>query len=425
MKAKFLIFLLSGATIIVGLLVCIYCLRLSSVKNSVDIKASSGKIESKIVSQKSIQEVRRHKTFENRTSSIQERLAEIMEKDGLRAALKFAKNGSGLEKRLGVDFLLRVGISVDPDFVADEIKNCGLSDFEIDHLSKQLVSQWPDLDKAWGWANQNLIGSQRDEAVSALVARFAKVSPKKALALVQEMMPGRSRDNAYMQMLISWGDVDFNSAMNFVNQNAVDRDRALGINGLSLIWAKKDLQSAMSYISDSPRQESLEQLAHLVAIEGVAKDPAATLNWAVEMTGIAAERATRSAMIAWTNQDLVTARKYVDSVDEKLKKRISIPFVSAWTRIDPAAAGTWVSSCPSVLQMDVVVPLLHRWHELSPVDAWNWLNNMPESPVKQAGEQLLRTRDSVKTLGELIQKFSAWYSDAAADEMLFRRPPTN
>lgn len=421
-----LVFLFSGAAATIWLSVSLYYPRSIPVKNSVDIKGSSGKkIESKIASPDSIQEIRHPKTLENGEGSLQERLAGIIKKNGLRAALKSAKDERDLLQSVGVDFVLRVGISVDPDFVADEIKRCGLNDLDTDHLIKKLISQWPDLDKAWGWANHSLVGSQRDEAIAVLVAKFAKESPNKALALVQEMNPGRARDNAYIQMILSWGNVDFKSAMNFVNQNVDSRDRALAINGLSHIWAKKDIQSAMKYISDSPEQEKSELLAHLVAIEGVSKDPTATINWSVEITGIAAERATRSALIAWTNLDPEAALKYVESVDEKLQKKVSIPFVSAWTQIDPAAAGDWVRSRHSDLQMDVVVPLLHRWHELSPVDAWKWLDKMPEGPVKQAGAQLLRTRDSVKTQGELIQKFSGWYKDASEDGMLFQAQSTN
>lgn len=347
------------------------------------------------------------------------RLLKILKEEGPQAALKMAKSYGGIDREIGIGFVLRTLITTDPDFVAGELATSGLEDAVRDQILEMLVSNWPNVDRAWEWANSALTGSQRDIAILELVGRFAKESPTKALGIINKMLPGRSRDETLGQLTSSWASIDFSAAISFAFHLEDDRDRQLALSRLAPIWVKKDLQSALAYLSNSPDDPNAEMLAHLAALESVERNPPAALNWAAALTGPAAERGGRSVVIAWTNKDPLAASRYISSLDIKLLTKFSLPLVSAWTQIAPEAAGAWVLTCSPDVQENAIVPLLHRWHELSPVDAWAWLGKMPDNQTKKVGLNILMGRDSCKNTSDLIQKYSEWYRDLTSDGILF------
>lgn len=359
-------------------------------------------------------------------TGIKNRLLEIIQSDGLQIALERAKSLTGSERSTGVGFVLRMAISIDPDFVSREISNSGLEEAVNDQILQKLMTGWPDIERAFEWATRVLSGDQRDESISVLIGRITKISPRKAIDYVNVMLPGRARDRTFISMVSSWGRTDFNSAMGFVNGLEDARDRALAFGSLAPLWAEKDLQSAMKHISDAPGDDNSVFLAHLIAVKRVKTDPAGTLAWAASMNGAAADRAGRSAVIIWTHEDPLAASNYISSMNEALKKKYAPVLIGAWAQIDPESAGVWVRSCQSSeLQTETTIQLLHRWHEISAKDAWQWVSELPDGPVKREGESILRIRDSDHDLGQLIKKFSKWYEDTTSDGMLFGGTPVD
>lgn len=312
---------------------------------------------------------------------------EYLQRDGPDATLARAKELEGSKRESVVLALLNYLSRTDPEFVARELAKSGLSDTRKGFIVATLMRNWDSLEQALDWASTKLAGSHRAEAVAIGVGRLADISPERALEFFREMPKGGASLQILNRIVVAWAKNDHQQALNYVMESLEGQEKARGLNALAPIWVQRDIQSAKIYVAQNPDENSNRMLAHFIVIDGMKIDAAATFDWAIGLSGSAAERAIRSAVISWADADVSSAASYIEKCTAETQARIAPIFAAAWADIDPAKAAHWVSRwTDEKIQVEMVAKVLPRWSEISEVDCQNWINSLPELGKKKGVE---------------------------------------
>lgn len=331
-------------------------------------------------------------------------LSQIATTEGSAAALAAAKGSKRGDRESAILFVLIYLTSLDPEFVARELNTSGLSAPTKGMVVQSLISRWNPADNAFEWANTALTGQLRTRAVSLALGRIAEQNPSKALSIASEMPPGADRDQAMHSTLSSWAKVNHADALDYVLKLSDPVERASGMTQLASSWVEHDIESAKSYLADHP-DEKLSKLAHLIALDGVATDPAGTLDWLEPMAGNSAARAKRSALIAWADSNIIDAARYVEAAAPDARSELALILSGTWAAMDPIEAARWVERWPEEqLQARLVVEVLRRWYSNYPVEAMKWVNSLPEGTAKGSGRAFIQERESGVPLRRTAQE---------------------
>ncbi|MFD0896009.1 hypothetical protein KBB96_08685 [Luteolibacter ambystomatis] len=317
-------------------------------------------------------------------------LERVLRESGPAAALAKAKALQGQERESGVKFVLTTAALTDPEFAAREFKASGLSITGQGHVLDALMIGWPDPARALEWADKELTGQLRSSAISTSLARLAKTSPSAAIDFLKNIPPGADRKQAVGSIIATWAAVDPAAAMEYARTSGEPGAFAGAMIDVAPAWVKNDLASAKDYLAQSAGDDKSVYLAHLVAVEEAKKDPAGMLKWASDLQGEAADRARRSAVIAWADADAKAAAAYVDAAGDKDRTQLAPILAGAWASLDPAAAGAWVGKQGSPdVQAAMAMEVAYRWSSVSAEDSWSWASSLPDGPARQQACALL------------------------------------
>lgn len=323
----------------------------------------------------------------------EDRFANLMKTKGSAAALAVAKALTGKEREDAVFFLLSYGSIKDPEFVARELADCGLSPVHCKMVTDILMSQWHDPERAYEWAQRELTGEVRKSAISTALGRIAQVSPQRAIGEIGKLSDKGERDQAYGTVLLYWADTDFPAALEYLRNLSDTGDRSSLSITLASRWAEKDPASAKAELATDTTAQCSIQLAHHLALNEAKTDPKGALEWASGVSGEAGERAVRSALMAWAESDSATAAAYVDGADESARKRLEPALAGLWANQDPAAAAAWVlQHADPEAQAAMAVEVVHRWVDQSPDAASAWVDALPAGVTKDRTRTLLDQR---------------------------------
>lgn len=349
--------------------------------------------------------------------------------DGSVAALARAKLLQGKEREEAVlTILMMAAHDAQTDFVTREFADCGLDETHKGFVISSLVNGWPDPAAAIVWAQGNLSGMQQRSAVSSAIQRLAAVNPRSAVAVLEGLSAGEARDEAFGNLIAGWGSHDYKAALEYARTSTGRSDHASALIGLAKTWVTEAPALAKAYLEDSRRDgdEGFKHLAHLLAVAQVEGNPEQTLIWAATLDGPAGERAQRSAIIAWADENVETVARFIATAGPSISDAYAPILASAWTAQDPAAAAAWASGLPPNQQLEVIAPLIYQWFQVDQTAAAAWLATLSDGPAKQHGSRIIADRTAfqkgVHRLTDVTTVVTRLMGNEMNDRQFFQKP---
>ncbi len=351
------------------------------------------------------------------------------ETQGPASALSAAKLLQGKDRSDAVlSILTRAARDGQTDFVIRELADCGLDEYHMDSVISSLVDGWADPAAAIAWAQGNLAGKRQRSAVSSAIQRLAKIDPLSAVSVLEGLPAGEARDEAFGNLIAGWGSHDYKAALEYARTSTGRSDHASALIGLAKTWVTEAPALAKAYLEDSRRDgdEGFKHLAHLLAVAQVEGNPEQTLIWAATLDGPAGERAQRSAIIAWADENVETVARFIATAEPSISDAYAPILASAWTAQDPAAAAAWASGLPPNQQLEVIAPLIYQWFQVDQTAAAAWLATLPDGPAKQHGSQILAARTAfqkgVHRLTDVTPIVTRLMENEMYDQQFFQKP---
>ena len=308
----------------------------------------------------------------------------------LGAELQKAKSLKGEPRESAVKAVLTAALSLDPEFVANELNDSGLSQIGLTQVADGLMSRWPDSAKALSWARSNLVGSLRARATAIALARLVNVSPSEAVTIFNTLPPGNDRSHAFTSMALGWLNSDIAAAMDFAINSSDYHDSSVAMTSIAKPLVAMNPEIASEYLDEFPDDQRFIWLAHELAVAKVEESPSDALAWALALEGVTGVRARRSAIIAWVGKDIPAVANFISASNEDIQLQLAPILASTWVEQDSAAASTWISDMRGAgVQQAAVGPFLYSWLQIAPYEAANWLANLPAGPTKDLGASIL------------------------------------
>lgn len=419
-------------------------------------------------------------------------LVAIHQSEGAAAAIAAAKGMTGEERTSQVVFILTYLARIDPELVANELKDAGLDTVHQGFVVDAVLSRWKDGKKALDWATTHLTGNLLKTAVGGALRILVQTDPDAAMAYLENLPASGNRSQAMSDLFSAWGETDPKAALKLIGGKlpaddlssaitsvvagwsrshpaeaavwvAAVEDDALRINlvgdvvrnwkssspaeatawveslpegpgkeagkaaiytiqeviscgfgedqGPDLSWKTKmvatmedkdfrnwgyqDPEGARKFLETQPEGKELVELATIVAAGMSRKEgPEATLNWAQTLEGETAKKASRAAVILWSQSDPAGAAKRVEALEPDQRSSLTSDLTEIWSRNDPAAAAAWVAGYGGAEQKTLVREVLQQWTDSQPREAYAWLGTLPMGPSRDEGIHYLMRREA-------------------------------
>ncbi|MDB4462561.1 hypothetical protein N9021_01255 [Akkermansiaceae bacterium] len=314
-------------------------------------------------------------TFKKRDFHTSDDLVAIYEKHGMAAAIAAAKGMKRPKRDSQVLFILKYLARVDPEFIAGELKDAGLSPTHQSFVVSSVMREWKDGVSALAWGD-SFTGSLRKDAVGTALGILVKTDPAAALAHLEVMPRSGSRSQPQGRLFLAWGTHDPQAALEFLAGGFSEEEKASAISSVLSGWARSHPAEAAA------RAESSED-------EDV-------LTWSV-----------RSIVSSWKDRSPEEAKAWVDSLPEGEAKERGIETLESVPLRTHCGFGE--AQAPDVSWR------MKKPSEMETIDFGNWINQDPEGARRHL-ENSAGGEELSDLAGPMTSKISAKEGPQAAFE---------
>lgn len=223
-------------------------------------------------------------------------LVAIDESEGAAAALAAAKGMTGPERESQVVFILTYLARIDPQFVADELKEAGLDTMHQGFIVDAVMADWKDGKKALEWATSGFTDDLLRKAVGGALRILVRTDPDAALAYLETLPASGSRRQAMSDIFVTWGECDPKAAMMLLSGNFPTDEWGSAIDGVVAGWSRTHPAEAAAWV-DAVQDETLRAvLVGEVVRNWRSKSPAEATAWVESLPDGPGKEAGRAAL---------------------------------------------------------------------------------------------------------------------------------
>lgn len=265
-----------------------------------------------------------------------------------------------------------------------------------DNLIQTTLGNWArfgDSNAALTWANDNLTGATRDNAVNSVLNRLVDENPMAAASYVAQMPDSPSRNNLVQNMAQTLAATDINSAVAWLEKLPADIPAATRTQAQQQIlgvWINSDPASAASYVQNMADDPNFGRLSAQVSATWARSDPQAALEWAGTLpAGSAHDTAVNNSLVNLAHYDPASAWSYAQKTGDPAQLA---SVVSSWAQSAPGAAAKAATTLPEGDQrVNAVGNVANAWINQDPLAASQWINTLAVSPERDAAVTRLVT----------------------------------
>jgi hypothetical protein len=214
-------------------------------------------------------------------------LVAIYESKGASAALESAKSITGKNRDSQVLFILSYIARIAPEWVAENLKESGLSATHQGFVVSDLMESWKDGAKALDWASRELTGDLRKTAVGRALRILIRSDPSAALAYLESMPPSGSRSQASADIFSTWGECDPKAAIAYATEYLPSDEMAPALSYIARSWARKNPSEAIEWL-ESVQEPELKVALIRDAVGGwYSSAPEDAVTWVNTITDLA------------------------------------------------------------------------------------------------------------------------------------------
>lgn len=243
---------------------------------------------------------------------------------------------------------------------------------------------------AWGekngaaaaeWANANLNGMEKTDALYNIADGWAEADPAAAAEWFDANTSGTNREDAFREVLESWGRKSPDEAAEWA-QNLDANTQSWVMDSLAEGWAAKDPAAAAAAGQRMTDRDYGDEFLMTVAGQWADSDPQAAARWADSLTDPDLIAVTHMEIgVAWAAADAQAASEWVDSLPEGEERKYgALGAALGWSDHDPAGALSWTLEKvdDEDTRSQIVEDVMLDWSDSDPVAAAEWLNGLPK-----------------------------------------------
>lgn len=308
---------------------------------------------------------------------------EVLAKANLQSALERAKHLSGDDRTRAISAVFSVALVSDPEFVASEILNAGLTNSQVKTLLFQLDMAWVRPIRGLEWVEQNLVGELKKESRSRLLRRLATTSPEEALKYLGNMSPGSEYSESYINVMLGWFQLDPLKAIAYAENMPEEPGFSAILSIIGPSWIERDPASVKEFIEKHPNDTNTAGLTACLATNLARTAPESTLKWTAGLTGPVGEAAQRACIRELIQADPKNAAFLIGNAEIEIRTQLAPKMAAAWSTRDVVAAAEWVRGFPAKEQIPMVGPLLWNWINIDPQAAFEWTAGLESDALKE------------------------------------------
>jgi len=308
---------------------------------------------------------------------------EVLAKANLQSALERAKHLSGDDRTRAISAVFSVALVSDPEFVASEVLNAGLTDHEVKTVIYQMDMAWVSPNRGLEWLEQNLVGELRKESRSRLLRRLATTSPEEALKYLGTMSPGSEYSESYVNVMLGWIQLDPTKAIAYAENMPEEPGFPAILSILGPSWIERHPASVKEFIEKHPNDSDIAGLTACLATNLARTAPESTLKWTAGLKGPVGEAAQRACIRELIQADPKNAASLIENAEIEIRTQLAPKMAAAWSARDVVSAADWVSGFPAKEQIPMVGPLLWNWINIDPQAALEWTAGLESDALKE------------------------------------------
>lgn len=278
---------------------------------------------------------------------------------------------------------------------------------------------------AWGekkgaeaaeWANSNLKGIEKSDALYNIADGWAETDPEAAAKWFDENTSGINREDAIYEILEAWGRKSPREALSWAD-GLDDYTRSGVMDALAEGWAANDPEGAAAAVNELLEYDFGDEFAMNVAGQWASSDPAAAASWAQTLENPDA-RAISFLEVGteWALAEPDKATGWIASLDsEEDKLYASLGVALGWSEHDPGAALQWAVGAvenPNTRER-IIEDVMLDWSSNDPNSAAEWLNAQPSGPQN---DEILATFSSA--IIDIDPQSAVTWASTISDEAL-------
>lgn len=256
---------------------------------------------------------------------------------------------------------------------------------------ESIFRTWGEVDgvTAASWADENLLGARRSDALYYIADGWAESDPAGAGTWFQENTGGVIFEDAAWEILESWGRKDAAAAFRWSDSlEPFEKDAVM--DALAEGWAAVDAVAArdagMKMLEE--REPYAIEFLVSVATQWGGSDPEAAAKWGQSLLfEPVRDGVLRELGEIWGMADAAAAARWVGTIEDPGDRRFAESGLAlGWSEHDPAAAMEWILELPGEERHvdSLVDDVVYNWIVRDPRGAVKWLQEAPRGPGRDS-----------------------------------------
>lgn len=324
--------------------------------------------------------------FQDRAAALRAAGAEAAAKDigaALALAETFKSEADKLEFLRGI---YAVWGRTDPLAALEHSKNSFTAGLQRSETIGIAMNKWGTQDPraAWQWADQNLSGPLKDEAMTDLVIGWTRRSPTDAANWLSAA--GYFSQPLFNAVARTWAERDPSAAANWAASIPNSTMRRTAVVSVAGEAAKQDPEKVFETYSPTisgPQSDPdvATDLAITLADICGTIDPAATAKAIMKLApGPARDEAANVLATVWAASDIKGAIAWTAQLaDANMRRQVITHIGTTWGAIEPDSALNWLYSLPAADASEGIIGAYNSWAATEPATLREWIDSKPAS----------------------------------------------
>lgn len=338
-----------------------------------------------------------------------DKVLEVYDEQGLNEALRFLEeaNFDRKNRQTALLMLLRIAGIKDFNAVAAMVNDVSMSQTHRSMVISNLMVNWKPSEEGYRWAEDNLEGRSKYDALSLSLQEIASEN----VELASELLDGyRDSPELYNRMLsnlligVSSNDID--GALDFISSAVLEKDRVSAFAMISTRLVEQDEVKAEHILRQHPDDAALLQLAHKLALKKFAQGPNDAVNFLMSLEeGPSKARAVRTTVFEWANVDPDGLKQFFDDASPAVQSEMAAAASKVYSLQSIDETSDWISSNSDESVRRKMFPgLLHELLKESEESAVEWAASLPNVEDKIFSMGLLEQWTSAGLEGRLARR---------------------
>lgn len=238
---------------------------------------------------------------------------------------------------------------------------------------------------AYAWAEANLSGPVKEEAINALVQSWAGKSPDTAARWFVET--GSTSPALLTSLAGAWATKSPREAAQWVETLPNKGNQEVGRVAVAREWASQNPAEAADHyaaVVSAPLKDKTDtpsglNLATVLADIWGTSNPAAAAKWITQLpAGPGREQAAATLATVWAASDMPAAVQWSASLTDPVIRAAAVDHIATtWGAIEPDKAIAWLDTQPADIAASGYQGAWNSWAATDPAGLQNWIEQMP------------------------------------------------